>query len=661
MKSSLWSFANIASTVCVSDDASCEKIRVSLENCEVEKDIMTFIKTRGTGQEIPDPPRYVNFARGDVNETASEASEDENYSVAQFQRTVKPEYRSSSPNPSALDSHQEPQTELIQRMNGGQPTVDDDDELTPSKANSGRPPPLKYKQPGPHLPPNYSPSQHGDLAKVPHNEYPTDGMTMFCRAGQPSVAGSALSSNTRPSSRDSQSECSNPSSYTSAEPMSGKNSPTKSMAPVNAVQIPGMTPSAEKAVQKKRSGFFSNSPFRRKSKRETEHQAHTPVSNRNTWNPASSSSRINLTPSRVSNTSQPPSPAKAAAARQSPFNCSVAPEGEEPADPRASFQLNVGNNVFNVAPPDSQITPKAGRRGFPGGSAANDLGMDPIAQAIEDLKSSGGMSKQASMRMTADRYHGIHTPAPEAMGRSAPLSATSSDRLAAQRGTPPPAYDGPRGNGAPALGVPQPAFTSKEMRARTENWGTQNTYGTPGSREGQQQNRPGTSDRMRARSPGPGIPRAVSPQPMRARSPAPGIMGAPPPGQQYRAYSPSPFAGGGRPRAQTQSRQNSGDEMQLASQNMQRHDGYGSGSSRQGMSDANRPRSAYGVEPYSGANMSANGGSGRERSQMMDAAARRERSRSLVSPGQLGQGPPTGSKRILHYCKLPKTTLEKLN
>src|SRR5690349_14676609 len=74
-KSSLWAFANIASTVCVSDDASCEKIRLSLENCEVEKDIMHFIKISGTGQEIPDPPRYINFCRGDVD-SASEASED---------------------------------------------------------------------------------------------------------------------------------------------------------------------------------------------------------------------------------------------------------------------------------------------------------------------------------------------------------------------------------------------------------------------------------------------------------------------------------------------------------------------------------------------------------------------------------------------------------
>ena len=60
-KSSLWNFANIASTVCVSDDASCEKMRLSLEDCDVEKDITSFITEIGTGQEIPDPPKFINF------------------------------------------------------------------------------------------------------------------------------------------------------------------------------------------------------------------------------------------------------------------------------------------------------------------------------------------------------------------------------------------------------------------------------------------------------------------------------------------------------------------------------------------------------------------------------------------------------------------------
>lgn len=32
---------------------SCEKVRTSLEDCEVEKDIASFILDRGTGQDIP--------------------------------------------------------------------------------------------------------------------------------------------------------------------------------------------------------------------------------------------------------------------------------------------------------------------------------------------------------------------------------------------------------------------------------------------------------------------------------------------------------------------------------------------------------------------------------------------------------------------------------
>ena len=651
MKSSLWSFANIASTVCVSDDASCEKVRLSLENCEVEKDITGFIRDSGTGQEIPDPPRFINFARGDVNDTASEASEDESYSVAQFQRNTKPEYRSSSPNPSSFGGSQVPQSELSQRMNHhGQAEFEEDEDATPSRANSGRPPPLNYRQADPNVPPNYSPSAHGDVpTKVPHNEYPTEGMTMFCRAGPPSVNGSNLSSNTRPSSRDSQSEYSNPTSYTSAEPMSGKNSPTKGNPPVNGVGMPGMTSHAspDKAVQKKRSGFFSNSPFRRKSRKDTDHQAHTTNPNRSTFSGPTNSSRINLTPSNVTSSSQQSSPTKSSPTRPNLFSRhgQQPPEGEEPADPRASFQLNVGNNVFDVASPDSQTTPKAGSASkrhsrFPAPShAGDDLSMDPIAQALADLKSGGnGMNKQASMRVQADRYHGVQTPAPDAaVSRPAPLSAQIQDRMAAQRGTPPPAYEGSRGGGAPGLGVPQPAFTSKEMRSRTENWG-----GRPGS---------AAQGNMRARSPGPGLPRATSPQPMRARSPAPDMMRARSPGPagmvhnqvthggQYRSQSPNPFGGGqGR-------RQNSGGmEMQLSSSEVQRYgpDSYGSGRSRQGMANGNggRPQSAYGSEYGAGG-----------RGTPMDPQMRRERSKSMA--------PQPQQQKILHYGKeLPSHGLE---
>ncbi|KAK6528927.1 hypothetical protein TWF694_004156 [Orbilia ellipsospora] len=105
LKASLWSFANISSTVCVTDDASCEKVRVSLEDCEVEKDIVNFIQVKGTGGEIPDPPKYINFRRGDVSEDGN-SNEEPGYSLAQFPREGNPSFRSASPIPPPLSLDQ---------------------------------------------------------------------------------------------------------------------------------------------------------------------------------------------------------------------------------------------------------------------------------------------------------------------------------------------------------------------------------------------------------------------------------------------------------------------------------------------------------------------------------------------------------------------------
>ncbi|KAI5283436.1 hypothetical protein KEM52_003373, partial [Ascosphaera acerosa] len=81
-KSCLWNYANIASTACVSDDASCEKIRVSLEDCEVEKDIACFIRERGTGQEIPDPPKFINFCADDDDDDDDDEEEEDDSAFA---------------------------------------------------------------------------------------------------------------------------------------------------------------------------------------------------------------------------------------------------------------------------------------------------------------------------------------------------------------------------------------------------------------------------------------------------------------------------------------------------------------------------------------------------------------------------------------------------
>ncbi|KAL8754529.1 MAG: hypothetical protein Q9184_005086 [Pyrenodesmia sp. 2 TL-2023] len=489
-KSSLWTFANIASTVCVSDDASCEKIRLSLESCEVEKDISSFIQDRGTGQEIPDPPKYINFCRGDLNDTSSETSEDENFSVAQFQRTLNPAYRTSSPQPSTYESHHDPQSDLAAKMGHLQAHTPPSREttLTPGKAADQPPPIIDYRA----QTQTQAPFQHkiDDLAPVPHNEYPTDGMTMFCRTAPPSERSSATSP-MRPGSGDSQSEYSNPTSFSSQELPSGKQSPIKQDIPVM---------SAAKQVQKKRSGFFSNSPFRRKSKhdkdgRDGHHTSTTatPTSRNNWGNPNRNGAGNNSSPSRQYG--------QGIQARD--FHTEPSPE---PVDPRANFQLNVGPNVFDVASPEGH------RRKAAPTSPTKEL--DPIAQALADLK---GVGKQSSVRMSADRYAGVATPGPGVNG----------DIAAAQRGTPPPSYHDPLP--IRRLDPPKPAFTSKQMQQTTRNYIGQNQemYGSsrPGTR--------GSGD----------VPRATSPLPMRSTSPRPGYNGQ----QHARSASPNPY-GGGAPR-----------------------------------------------------------------------------------------------------------------
>ena len=121
----------------------------------------------------------------------------------------------------------------------------------------------------------YDLNHRGPLAAVPHDPYPMDGMTMLCRTG-PSSDRSSPHTSARPSSRESHSDYSNPTSFSSQEPPSGKASPVKQeMAPA---------PTPEKRVLKKKSGFFQgHSPFRRKSTKEVQAPAQV---GRNTWHVA---------------------------------------------------------------------------------------------------------------------------------------------------------------------------------------------------------------------------------------------------------------------------------------------------------------------------------------------------------------------------------------
>ncbi|KAJ2928654.1 hypothetical protein H1R20_g8427, partial [Candolleomyces eurysporus] len=61
MKDNLWAYANAVSTVC-----SCEKIRLALEQMEPEREMENFVRDYGTGNEMPNPPQFVNYNTPDA-------------------------------------------------------------------------------------------------------------------------------------------------------------------------------------------------------------------------------------------------------------------------------------------------------------------------------------------------------------------------------------------------------------------------------------------------------------------------------------------------------------------------------------------------------------------------------------------------------------------
>ncbi|KAG2142259.1 uncharacterized protein EDB93DRAFT_1158144 [Suillus bovinus] len=71
MKDNMWAYANSVSTVCVSDDESCEKMRLALEQMEPEKEMENFVRDYATGNAIPEPPAFVNYTSSDAVPSSS--------------------------------------------------------------------------------------------------------------------------------------------------------------------------------------------------------------------------------------------------------------------------------------------------------------------------------------------------------------------------------------------------------------------------------------------------------------------------------------------------------------------------------------------------------------------------------------------------------------
>ncbi|PWW73905.1 hypothetical protein C7212DRAFT_353524 [Tuber magnatum] len=515
LKASLWTFANVASTVCVSDDQSCEKVRVSLEDCEVEKDITSFILDRGTGQDIPGSCCY----------------SEENYSVAQFPRAGNPTFRSASPNPSTSSSSQaEPEPEKI-------PSTRSRDRAHRELER------IEYEsqdQAGRDLGRREHDRRSGPAQNAPHNEYPLDGMTMYCRPGNMiSDSGSGGSPIARPpSSHASGSDCSNPTSVSSgneAPPVArggGQRSPLKQQ-PIHR---------EEKLVAKRKSGFFSNEQRRMEAQQQPESPVRPPPSlrTRSTWSPAPQSNSPSTSSRHQQGYENGSANRRQRQTQQRPND--EQHDSPEPIDPRASLALNVGGNIFDVAAPENN---KGGQSMKAPGEV--ELALDPIAQALAELK---GVTKgSAPPRNTADRFFGLATPAPAAT----PAPGLNPTINAAQRGTPPPNY-APKTS---ALGLPPPAFTSQQMQETTQRYVNQRDHmldgpqmpaagGEAPSRTGSGRQRARTMENLRTQSrqssrevpdnqPDRG---AASPIPNRSVSPRPQLYSD----DRYRSNSPQSIA-----------------------------------------------------------------------------------------------------------------------
>ncbi|KAF5365958.1 hypothetical protein D9758_006647 [Tetrapyrgos nigripes] len=96
MKDNMWAYANAVSTVCVADDESCEKLRVALEQMEFDREMENFVRDYGTGNQIPGPPTFVNYNKGEsprapTNKSANFIRSSQRSSPLRVAQTLPPE------------------------------------------------------------------------------------------------------------------------------------------------------------------------------------------------------------------------------------------------------------------------------------------------------------------------------------------------------------------------------------------------------------------------------------------------------------------------------------------------------------------------------------------------------------------------------------------
>ncbi|KAJ7125402.1 SH3 domain-containing protein [Mycena epipterygia] len=116
MKDIIWMYANAVSTLCVSDDQSCERIRTVLDQLEPDKDVENFVQEYGTGNSIPDPPVFVPYP-GQQPDASSKSTPGTR--PAQFVRSSArpaPAYQTESETPNLAVSSPEQPARSVDRV-----------------------------------------------------------------------------------------------------------------------------------------------------------------------------------------------------------------------------------------------------------------------------------------------------------------------------------------------------------------------------------------------------------------------------------------------------------------------------------------------------------------------------------------------------------------
>jgi hypothetical protein len=348
-----------------------------------------------------------------------------------------------------------------------------------------------------------------------------------------------VSSNIRPPSRDSQSEYS-ALSYTDShlqqqqQQVQHRGGPPAGRPGMSRAASPAPPPQAEElgTPPKSRSRSFFKSPFRRPSRPDNKldggpadavQSSPARPANRNTWG-AAAARRAGFESAGAS----PASTRRSIFGGRGGHDAAASSASPEPALGAAGgaqrYQLNVGNNVFDVAPssphrPRSRGAPANNAGAPPAAAAEDDDPTDPLVQALDELNRV--TSKATRSRGSADHYFNIPTPVP-----GTPLSAAA----AAQRGTPPPQYEGGgrAGGSAPGsahqtLGAPPAAHTAREMHAATSRYLNQrrSVFEPNGGGGGAAAPRGGGGGQQQQHARAPSQHRAVSPVPRRSASPNP--------------------------------------------------------------------------------------------------------------------------------------------